>query len=463
MEALAGRVMMAPGGWVAGARRAGAEIFWTGRERPYDESTLRKGARALASHGTTEQLARAVEKMVEEAVANSGTKAIAFTDMYDQVYWTKKPAYAAPIANRGNRLLAATYFGMTFVQPKDGLPLAYHVSWHKPASPLQDGLEALYAAPRRAQWLTAKTRLHIWDRGGSGLPTLQWAMKHRVRYLTVSRKSARWTRFRRSPRLYTRLKVPVFVRRDAAAAKGSSNGLRPQIIIFPAHPQKGRASTRSLRYRTAASHTKANLRRMDEVYKARWPGNENPIKALIAVGFDRNLDRGLTLTTSRGVDGRLVRLEAQEEALQGQIDAFKPTTIPQAIQGARPLLRKRRVFAKKRAVIAAIPKSKGARMPTGAEPLCKTLMLLMYNVLALLLMRSSVAEVRSMTPFRVNELLLGRSFLTSMSEHTTTLWIDPVSNPPEHALQEELVGILNERSLSLRKQRLYLRIRDPPA
>ena len=127
------------------------------------------------------------------------------------------------------------------------------------------------------------------------------------------------------------------------------------------------------------------------------------------------------------------------------------------------MLRKRRVFAKKRAVIAAIPKSKGARMPTGAEPLCKTLMLLMYNVLALLLMRSSVAEVRSMTPFRVNELLLGRSFLTSMSEHTTTLWIDQVSNPTEHAMQEELVGILNERSLSLRKQRLYLRIRDPPA
>jgi hypothetical protein len=57
LEALAGR-LLAPGGWVAGARRADAETLWTGRSRPYDESTLRKEARALAQQGASEQLAR---------------------------------------------------------------------------------------------------------------------------------------------------------------------------------------------------------------------------------------------------------------------------------------------------------------------------------------------------------------------------------------------------------------------
>src|SRR5262249_55428726 len=160
--------------WVAGARHAGAEPIWTGRDRPYDESTLRKGARQLAQHGGTECLARVVEETVERAVAESGAKAVAYTDMFDQVYWTKEPSHAAPIASRGNRLLAATYFGMSFVRPENGPALAYHVSWHKPASPLQDGLEALCAAPRRAEWLTENVRLHIWDRGGSGRPTLRW-------------------------------------------------------------------------------------------------------------------------------------------------------------------------------------------------------------------------------------------------------------------------------------------------
>ena len=50
-----------------------------------------------------------VEQAVEQAVAASGTKAVAYTDMFDQVYWTKKPACAAPIGGRGNRLLAARF------------------------------------------------------------------------------------------------------------------------------------------------------------------------------------------------------------------------------------------------------------------------------------------------------------------------------------------------------------------
>jgi hypothetical protein len=453
---------MHPGGWVTGARHAGAEPIWTGRSRPYDESTLRKEARELAQQGGTDLLARAVEGTVERAVAESGAKAVAYTDMFDQVYWSKEPAHAAPIGNRGNRLLAATYFGMNFVRPKDGPALAYHVSWHKPASPLQDGLDALYAEPRRAVWLSAGIRLHIWDRGGCGRPTLQWALRRRIPYLTVSKKSTHWTRFRRTPRIYTRSKIPVFVRRDVKVAKGSPKGSQPEEVIFPAKPRKGRASTRALRYLTGAPLRKGELRRLDRVYKSRWPSNENPIKALVAVGFDRNLDRGLTPTTSRGTDGRLARLEAREQVLHDKIEAFKPTTVPQAIRGARPLLRQKEACAKERAEIAALPKDKGSRMPTGAELFCKNLMLLMYNVLALLLARSPLPEVRTMTPWRVQELLFARSFLACLSKQETVLWIDPVPSPQERVLQDELLRLLNEQSLSLRGRRLHLQIRDSP-
>lgn len=454
---------MAPGGWVAGALRAGAEPLWTGRSRPYDESTLRKEARALARQGGAELIARAVEATVTRAVSDSGTKADAYTDMYDQVLWTKQPAHAGPIGHLGNRVLAATYFGMTFVRPKDGPALAYHLSWHKPASPLQDGLEALYVAPRRAEWLTANIRLHIWDRGGSGTPTLRWALRRGIGYLTVAKKSTHWTRFHRPPRLRTQLGVPVFARRDVSAGKGGPKGSTPEEIIFPARPRKGRASTRALRYRTAARLTKAELRELDRVYKTRWPSNENTIKALVTVGFDRNLDRGLTPTTSRGTDGRLARLEVREQVLQKKIEAFAPTTVPQSIRTARPLLRQKKAYAKERAEIAAIPKNKGARMPTGAELLCKNLMLLMYNVLALLLMQSPLPEVRTMTPARVQELLLGRGLLACLDKHGMTLWVDPVPTPSDHVLQEELVRLLNDRSLSLQGRPLRVRIHDPPA
>ncbi len=459
LGALAGRLMH-PGGWVAGARHTGAEPIWTGRSRPYDESTLRKGARELAQRGGTELLANAVEATVVAAVAESTAKAVAFTDMYDQVYWTKKPSHAAPIGNRGNRLLAATYFGLTIVRPKNGPALAYHVSWHKPASPLQDGLEALHAVPGRAVWLSARIRRHIWDRGGSGAPTLRWALRRRIPYLTVSRKSAHWTRFRRNPRVFARSRIPVFVRRDVDVAKDSPNGSQPEVVIFPAHPRKGRVSTRALRYRTGTPLPKAELRELDRVYKSRWPSNENVIKALVAVGFDRNLDRGLTPITSRGTDGRLARLEAKEHVLHDKIEAFKPTTVAQAIRGARPLLRQKQACSKERTEIAAIPTDKGARMSTGAELLCKNLMLLMYNVLALLLMRSPLAEVRAMTPWRVQELLFARSFLGYQTNQNTTLWIDPVPAASERVLQVELVRLLNERSLSVGGQYLRLRISD---
>jgi hypothetical protein len=481
LGALVGR-LMSPGGWIAGERRAGAEPIWTGRARPYDESTLRKQARLLARRGGTDVVAGAIEAQVHKAVAASGRKAVAYTDMYDQVYWTKKPAYAAPIGNRGNRLLAATYFGLTFVRPHKGPALAYHLSWHKPASPLQDALEALHSAKRRTKWLSAKIQHHIWDRGGCGLSTLRWAAARRIPYLTVSKGSTHWTRYRRTPRVRIRSKLPVFVRRDRKVAggklvrgrlirrkmargkmaRGKPKDSTPEEVIFPAHPNKGRTSTKALRYRTGRPLSKAMLRKLDRIYKTRWPSNENPIKALVAVGFDRNLDRGLTKTSSRGTDGELARLEEREQALIAEVEAFTPSTLPQTMQKIHGFYRKKRGCEEQRTRIAAIPQDKGARMPTGAEGLCKNLMLLMYNALLMLLMRSSLKEVQAMSLPRVHELLLGRSLLVCLDHQGMTLWIDPVPSTSERLLQQELLRLFNEQSLTLRGRRLFLRLRDPP-
>ena len=101
-------------------------------------------------------------------------------------------------------------------------------------------------------------------------------------------------------------------------------------------------------------------------------------------------------------------------------------------------------------------------MPTGAEMLCKNLMLLMYNVLAVLLWRSPLEEVRTMTPWRVQELLLSRCFMAWPDKGGLTLGIEPVPDRAERILQEELVRLLNEESLSLRGRRIYLRLHDPP-
>ncbi len=460
LAVLVSRLMPAVG-WVAAERHADGEPVWTGRSRPYDESTVRKCARDLAARGGTELVARFVETSAEQAVTASGAKAIAYTDVFDQVYWTKKPAYAAPISNRGKRLLAATYFGLTFVRGNETAAFAYHVSWHKPASPLQDALDALYDAPRRAAWLAQNLQLHIWDRGGRGRPTLRWALARRIPYLTVMQGSTSWARYRRSPRVYTRRRVPVFVQRDVAIAQGSPPGSSPELVVYPAHPERGRQATKALWYRCGRPLPKPDLRTLDQVYKSRWPSNENAIKALVAVGFGRNLDRGLTLTTSRGTDGRTARLQARQRALVQKIAALHPTTIPQLIRQVRPLVRRHQRCAAERAKIAAIPQDRGARMNQGAELLCKNLMLLVYNRLMLLLAQSPSDEVRTMTPARIHELLLGCRMLACPEERTTTLWVDPLPSPTERALQEELVRLLNGQDLRLQGRGLRIRLRAP--
>jgi hypothetical protein len=253
----------------------------------------------------------------------------------------------------------------------------------------------------------------------------------------------------------------VFVRRDDAVARGSPPDTSPEVVVYPAHPERGRRATKALRYRCGVPLSKPELRALEQIYKTRWPCNENAIKALVAVGFDRNLDRGLTLTTSRGTDGRTARLQARQCALDEKIAAFHPTTIPQAIRQARPLLRQKQRYAAEHAEIETIPQDRGARMNQGAELLCKNLMLLVYNRLMLLLAQSPSDEVRRMTPARAHELLLGRATLACSEDRATTLWVDPLPSPTERALQEELVRLLDGQVLRLHGRDLRLRLRDP--
>lgn len=464
LDALAGR-QLAPGGWLPGVRRAGAEPWWTGRRDAYDESTLRKAARAKVAAGVVPLAEGALLEQVRGMVGPR--KVAAFTDVYDQVYWTKKDAWAGPVGGLSNRLLACTYFGMTFVRPERGPTLALHVSWHKPASPLLDALEALHEEPRRARWLRAHVDLHVLDRGTQGDPTLRWCLTHGVPYLTLARTSASWRRFR-APTAHTATGVPIFVREDTrlAETEGVAPTTAPTVVIFPARPRKGPEEGRALRYRTAAALSAAQLGTLDAVYKARWPSNENPIKALVASGFDRNLDRTLDPTTSRGHDGKRATLGAKVEAarvVEGEAAQSYQRSPTRAEQKRYLSSAKRRVQSEaKAAAHDANVDTKGARSARGGEPLCKLLALMLYNALAWVLSKSPLHAVREMTAARVRALLLGCSATGCIESGALTLWITPTPSSRDRPLQVELLRLVNAERLRTPHGQLRVKLRDSP-
>lgn len=439
---------MFPGGLTASSRYAGAEPLLTGRPRPYDESTLRRSVRALERAGGTEVVARHLNGQVATAVRASGVAATAHTDMYDQVYWTKELAHAAPIGGRGNRLLGAVYFGLTFVRVggDNGPLLAYHVSWHKPASPLSDGVKDLHADPARHIWLTANIRLHTWDRGGNGVPLLQWATDQRIPYLTLANGSVYISAQRGSPAARTTTGIPVFVRRDVRQMVSSREAgvAVPRVVVFPARPDKVDGK-RALRFPTNAALLDEELATVNVTYKVRWPDMENQIKALIAVGFGVNRDRTLKLTTSRGVDGAIERTIEREQKL---MDDFNDATVPPVTakkyaRAIRAAVKAAKVRAE-RVELEGQPVSKSAREVGHGELLSKTLMLLMYNALAVLLAKSGLSAIRAMTPARVRDLLLGQPALASISGRRMTLWVETIADAEQSVLQGELVRLLNE-------------------
>lgn len=463
LQALTGRLLTS-GGWAGGARHAGAEPLITGRARPYCESTLRKAAREMSADGAVLAAEAVLQAQVEEAVGKQ--RVTAFTDMYDQVFWTKKPAHAAPIGALGNRVLACTYFGLSFVRTDDGPCLALHVSWHKPATSLLAGLQALHEDEPRHRWLSEHVALHVLDRGTQGDPTLRWALGQGIPYLTLQKASVNWRRYR-NPTCTLDSGVPVFVRPDARLKDEPLPehclAELPVKIVFPAQPSQGIAKGRAIVYRLAGDVSDEQLMRLDKVYKARWPNNENAIKALVAVGFEANRDRTLTLTTGRGHDSALVRAEQAVKTVEAKMAPLRANEgkTKKEEKQYKGLVSKHRAKTKAVKRLRAAPLTMGARSDTGGEHLCKVLTLMLFNALALLLWRSPVEAVRAMTPAMVCQLLLLRPALACIERGKVTLWLEAMVEPTDRANQLELLRLLNDERLEVRGARLALRIRAP--
>jgi hypothetical protein len=448
--------------------RASAEPWSTGRARPFDESTLRKSARAMSQAGALVLAEQALHKQVVLAVGAADV--LAFTDMFDQVYWTKQSSWSGPIGSRGNRCLACTYFGMTFVRTDDGPLLALHVSWHKPAAPLVDALVALHDERTRHEWLGAHVRVHVLDRGTQGDPVLRWAWEQGIPYLTPTRGQTSWRRWK-APSVHTSTNVPVFVRRDTRLSDCSdSNGRAqaPQVIVFPARPEQGESCAQALRYRTTAALKRSEIATLDEVYKQRWPNNENPIKALVAVGFDRNLDRTLDPGSSRRADGAVREAQREIAVIDAAIDKMADRPVREVGKEYVKQINRREKKQAKLARCEAVQAKEEAgenklRVDRGGEHLCKVLMLLLFNALSLLLHKSPIATVRTLTVMRVRELLLGRPALGLLSEGTVTLFVDPLPSPDDQAQLVELVRLFNEERLRGPSGVVQIRVRDPSA
>lgn len=461
LVALTGRLLCG-GGWAEGQRHAGAEPLATGRVRAYDESTVRKAARALTRQGAVSVAEDLLQRQVHRTTGQASVEA--FTDLFDQVYWTKKDTWAAPVGNLGNRLLACTYFGMTFVRPEGGPCLAYHVSWHKPASPLLDAVQALHHHDDRHRWLLRHVSVHILDRGTQGDPALTWMLAQGIPYLTLAQRSVQWKRYQ-NPTHFTPTGVPIFDRPDLRlhdAAMGVEGRLtEPRVVIFPARPEQGDEHGRGLVYRTAARLLPAQIEELSGTYKARWPNNENPIKGLVAVGFDRNLDRTLEATTSRGHDGQVERLSqaitAHDERLAKQ--ANEPGR--QAAKQRETEAKKRQQKATKLAKLQRQAEEKGVRSDEGGEHLCKVLMLMLWNALAVLLWKSPLEAVRTMTLGRVCTLLVRQHALAVVEAERTTLWVEAVGSREDREHQTEVVRLVNEARLRVGGSGLRVKIRDP--
>jgi hypothetical protein len=258
--------------------------------------------------------------------------------------------------------------------------------------------------------------------------------------------------------------VPDFVRPDRARTPGvaaQEDGLWPRVVIFPAHPEQGTAGKRSLRYRTAADWTDAEVATLDVQYKRRWPGMENQIKAQLAVGFGVNRERSLELTTSRGVDGQQDRLRAREETLQREVAKLKADGTAAAARKEATRVRKLKKVRAQQSKLRSEPLTKSARMPTGIELFCKNLLLMLSNALVLVLSGSKLDAVRHMTPGMVRQLLLGQPALACVEQDKITLWIDPIPDTRQRPLQRELIRLFSEDvPLRLYERGLQLRLRQ---
>lgn len=448
---------MFPGGWTGAARFAGAEPIWTGRVRVYDEATLRRAADRLDAEGCSARVAQAMWDQVDGAVQAVDEEVLAYTDMFDQPYYTKKYAHAAPIGRLGNRLLSAAYFGITTVAIPAGPTLFLHLSWHKPAAPLHDALEDLLAEPERLAWWLDHVRVHIWDRGANGDRTLALAWAWEIPYLTIGRKGADLWRFHAAT-MHTEDGRSLVLRPDLRLGGTMEDG--PWEAIVPARPDDPECQ-RGICFRMAIPQSESELRELTVFYKSRWPAMENLIKALLSRGFGRNRTRALEMTTSRGVDGAVARLKVRELELRAELATLmaekaseKNTHAVCKTVGKIEDVLKAQVAAVENATL------KHARIVGGSERLAKQLHMLTHNALALALFGSDDAEVRVMDPNTVFALLLDRPATTCIENGKLTLWVESIGAAADRRRQAALVEVFNKLELRCRGCVVTIRVRQ---
>jgi hypothetical protein len=458
LGALIPRVMF-PGSLCSAARKACAEPLWTGRHRAYAESTIRQAADRLDTEGAWTHVAKAVWNQVQDAVAKVDEEVIAYTDMFDQPYYTKKFAHAAPIGRLGNRLLACAYFGLTTIALPGGPTLFVHVSWHKPAAPLRDGLEDLFDDTSRMAWWHEHVRLHIVDRGANGDPVLSWLWDWGVPYLTIGRKGADLWRFHH-PTLRNEHALPFVVRADTRLDGDVEDG--PWEVVVPAHPDAPDA-TRGFRFRSAVLFSNADLLALNRVYKSRWPSMENGIKALQSQGFGRNRTRRLKLVVSRGTDGKTAKSRERVEKLK--VKEVELRQLPASCKTSKRLAAAEEAVRKEEAKQLALVEDatlKHARVEGGTERLGKWLHLLVHNAMALALATSSTEEVRVMDPTTVSALLLSHSALTCITDGRLTMWVNALDDADDRRRQAALVEVINKLELQCRGRVVVIHLRERP-
>ena len=79
----------------------------------------------------------------------------------------------------------------------------------------------------------------------------------------------------------------------------------------------------------------------------------------------------------------------------------------------------------------------------------------------MLLGRSRIPAVRTMTPARLNQLLLGRSTVAAIGAAEITLYLEPIHEYRDREHQRELVRVFDEAALTLTGRTLRLRLRKP--
>jgi hypothetical protein len=288
-----------------------------------------------------------------------------------------------------------------------------------------------------------------------------------VPYLTPERCSTSWARFRSPSTLRTQQGVAIHVRRDdrvrsTAARRRQSPLGTARRIVFPARPERGEHDRRAIAYRTSARLSDTQIQHLDRVYKARWPNNENAIKALLAVGFGRNLERSKRASPSRGQDTKAQRWRervARSDQAIGSLMDQRACDVGRAYLKLERV-RERRVRSLRRQERTNAAEQRQVRVAEKGELLCKHLMLLLHNQVQLVLVKSERRSVRAMTLARVRDLMLMRPATASRLGDTLTLTFDPCSSGADRIDQAELVRLFAAEQLTVAGARISMRIRD---